>query len=470
LFVPSDLKPGSECHEEASETVGDLDVRIDELSVPGIGIRRSLLCGLIAIALIMSFRTFQFFPGMFYVQETWCAACFLLALFVYPFWKMRTGLRFTQLELYLLLLMIADPVLAAWRTNQIFGQPLIYGILSQREIVLIAALPILANMLRRETVKLADLESVLLYLTWGTFALYSGARLLLKPSSFSAYGEGLVTHPMAGAEPSFKFQPYFLVFGMFYYAIQGIRTERRRYYLAAAILFVAALGGNGRGLVVSAVATFIFFLYRLRGLRRATLMVLKSVSIAALLGAAIFAINPERLSARIAGFSDAFAVVVAGSTTKDSSANARLFETLAALPYIQAHPFLGNGVISHQWQGGSEMAMGEYFFASDIGIIGIVFSFGILGLLLYAYQYRIAWLAVMRLPNSLHNPLLDATRAFLMFSAIYSLETGLCVWDACSTLFFVTLLDGVAARVFTLNFHDNRKLEKCLVQKPALSA
>lgn len=443
---------------------------IDEVSVPGIGIRRSLMCGLITLALVMGFRTFQFFPGMLYVQETWYAACFLIVLFVYPFWKMRAGLRFTRLELYLFLLMIADLVLAAWRAQKIFGQPLAYGILSQREIVLIAALPTLANMLRRGTVKLADLESVLLYLAWGTFALYSGARLLLRPSSFSAYGEGLVAHPMAGAEPTFKFQPYFLIFGVFYYAILGIRTERRRYYLASAILFVAALGGSGRGLVVSAVATFIFFLYRIRGLRRATIMALKSACIAALLGAAVYVIIPERLFARIAGFSDAIAVVVAGSTTGDSSANARLFETLAALPYIQAHPLLGNGVVSHQWQGGSEMAMGEYFFASDIGIIGIVFSFGILGLLLYAFQYRIAWLAVARLPDSIQNPLLDATKAFLLFSAFYSLETGLCVWDAGTTLFFVTLLDSVAARAFTLNSHDNRTLEKWLAQRPALSA
>jgi len=156
-------------------------VMIDEVSVPGIGIRRSLMCGLITLALVMGFRTFQFFPGMLYVQETWYAACFLIVLFVYPFWKMRAGLRFTRLELYLFLLMIADLVLAAWRAQKIFGQPLAYGILSQREIVLIAALPTLANMLRRGTVKLADLESVLLYLAWGTFALYSGVYFLGRP-------------------------------------------------------------------------------------------------------------------------------------------------------------------------------------------------------------------------------------------------------------------------------------------------
>lgn len=443
---------------------------IDRASLPGTGMKRLLERGVIALALIMGFRTFQFFPGMFYVQETWYAACFLIVLFVYPFWKIRTGLRFSRFEFYLLFLMIASLVLAAWQAQRVFGQPLVYGILSQREIVVIAGWLILANMLVRGMVKLSDVESALLFLAWGTFVLYSSARLLLKPSDFAAYGEGFVTRAMVGTEPSFKFQPYFLVFGTFYYAILGIRTERMRYYLAAAILLLAALGGSGRGLAVSAAATLILFLYRLRGLRRSAISIAKFAGLAAVLGTVIYVIIPQRFSARIAGFSDAFAVAATGSTTGDSSANARLFETLAALPYIQAHPLLGNGVVSHQWQGGSEMAMGEYFFASDIGIFGIVFSFGIVGLLLYASQYRIAWLAVSRLPDSFQSPLLDAVKAFVLFSAFYSLETGLCVWDAGAILFFVTLLVCMPVRALTLNSTENRKLEKCLIRRPALSA
>jgi len=443
---------------------------IEETYASGIGMRRLLWRGLIAIAVIMGFRTFQFFPGMPYVQEAWFAACFLIVIFVYSFWKTRTGLRFTHLESYLWLLMFADLILAARGAQQVFGQPLAYGILSQREIVLIAAWLILANVLRRGIVKPADVESVLLYLAWGTFALYTAARLLLNPADFIGYGEGLVTHPMAGHEPSFKLQPYFLIFGVFYYAILGIRIERKRYYLAAAILFLAALGGSGRGLAVSVAATLLLFLLRLRGLRRGTIAGLKIVSLAAVIGGVIYESSPDILSARIAGFSDAFAVTVAGSTTGDSSANARLFETLTALPYMQAHPILGSGVVSHQWQGGSEMAMGEYFFASDIGIFGIVFSYGILGLLLFAFQYRIAWLAVSRLPEPYHHPFLDAIKAFLLFSAFYSLETGMCVWDAGTTLFFVTLLDGMAPYASTLNPDVNRILAQCLAQRPALSA
>ncbi len=435
-----------------------------------IGMRRLLSRILIVLAVSMSFRTFQFFPGMFYAQETWYMTCLLILLLAYPFWKMHAGLQFTRFEIYLLLLMIADPVMSAWRAQQVFGQPLEFGILSQRDIVLIAAWLILANLLRRGMIEMANLESALLYLAWGTFALYSCARLFLKPSDFGNYGEGLVTHAMIGTEPHFKFQPYFLVFGTLYYAILGIRSERRRFYLASAILFFSALGGSGRGLAVSAAATLIVVLYRVRGPRAASIALARFASLAVILGVVIYFVSSQRFSARIAGFSDAFTVATTGSTTGDVSANARLFETIAALPYIQAHPFLGNGVVSHQWQGGSEMALGQYFFASDIGIFGIVFSFGFIGLFLYAIQYWIAWLAVKKLPPSFHSPLIDATKAFILFSAIYSFETGLCVWDVGATLFFITLLDSTTAHAFTLNSTDNRTPDQCLTQRPALSA
>jgi len=90
--------------------------------------------------------------------------------------------------------------------------------------------------------------------------------------------------------------------------------------------------------------------------------------------------------------------------------------------------------------------MGEYFFASDIGIVGIVFSYGILGLLLYLWQYRFAFRASKELSASFHTPLVDATKAFLLYSALYSVETGTCVWSADITIFFVAVMCGLAAQ------------------------
>jgi len=410
------------------------------------GSRRVIRRVLLTLALPLCFRTFQFFPGMMYVQEAWFVLSLLMVLLFYPYLKIRGGLRVSRFEIYLAILMFGGTSLATFRANQVFGQPLAYGLLSQRAIVLIGVWLLFADLLRSGMLTARDVEASLICLAWGTFVLFSTMRLLLVPADFTAYSEGFVTRAMVGTEPSFKLQEFFILFGVFYYATKGLRSRRGKYYFAAAILFPAALGSSGRGLAISVVATIVFVIYRSRGVWGATFVIGKSAVVAAAFLGAAFAIFPNPLHTRIAGFSNAFAVVFTGAPTQDPSANSRIFETLAALPYIQQHLFLGNGVISNQWQGGSGAAMGSYFFASDIGFLGIIFAYGILGFLLYGWQYRLAWRAANQLRDCVQYPLLDATKAFVLFSAFFSIVTGICVWSAEVTLFFVALISGLASR------------------------
>jgi O-Antigen ligase len=430
------------------------------------GMTRLVRLAILTLSLVMGFCTFQFFPGMSNLQEAWFVFCFLTFLLLYPFLKTRAGLRFSRFEFYLLLLITGDVVIAAWRAQVVFGQPIIYGILTQRNMALVAMLLLLLDALRSGMVELADIEAVLLFLAWATAALYSAMRLLLSPSNFLAYGDGFVTRPMPGEQPSFKFSETFVLFGVFYYAMLGLRTRRVKYYLLALGLFLTTLGPSGRGLTVSVIAALFFFLYRLRGLGKALTASIKFACVSLVLVAATYIIFPALVSTRLTGFANAFTVVLTGSaTTTDPSANARIFESLAALPFIQKHPFLGNGVVSHQWQDGYGTLLGENFFPADIGVVGIVFSYGILGFLLFLFQYRFAWKAAKGLVDSFHSPLLDATQAFLLFTAFYTAETGTCVWTAEMTLFFVVLMVGISRRSLLLSVFDTGTERECGLQE-----
>ena len=396
--------------------------------------------------------------------------CCLFVISVYPFWKIRSGLRVSRFEIYLLVLITSSISVAAWQAQKVFGQPLAYGLLSQRALVLIAGWLILADLLRVGILDPEDIEACLLFLAWSTFVLFIAMRLLLSPINFLGYGEGLVTQPSIGIEPSFKLQEFFILFGAFYYAIRGIRSDRARYYLAALILFPAALGGSGRGIAVSAIVVFLVVLFRLRGFLRGIVSVAQFSLLAGGIFTTAYALFPLFISSRIRGFIEAFGAVVPGTVTQDLSANARIIETLTSIPYILAHPLIGNGIISYQWSGGSQAAVGAYFFAADIGVAGILFSFGAFGLLLYLWQYRIAWIASRRIPDSAHGPLLDATKAFLLYSAIYSIEGGICVWNADATLFFVALIYGLSVRQIGADTTYAQTGGACVPQLPALSA
>jgi hypothetical protein len=425
---------------------------------------------LLIAALPLTFRTFQYFPGVSYVQEAWFVACFFAVIFIYPFWKLQAGLRFTWFEFYIFLLMFADVVLAAWEARQAFGQPFIYSVLAQRRMAVVAAWLLLVVAMRNRTIELADVEAALLFLAWATFVLFSTMRLLLNPANVNPDDVGFVTHAMPGFQPSFKLQSYLPLFGVFYYAILGMKTRRLWYYFLATVLFLPVVGPTGRGLTIAVIAVLFYALYRMRGFRRTIISSVQFSCLLLVLGGVLYLLFPKAVSERVAGFGDAFTVIFTGTAaTQDVSANARVTETLTALPYIADHPLLGSGVISNQWEGGVQAVMNHYFYADDIGVVGVIFSYGIFGLLLYLLQYRFAWIEVRRLGN-ISSPVLDATKAFIMFTVLSSLETGLFVWQAEVSLFFVAVLVGTASQR-PLPQSSGIVIEtSCSLPRPALSS
>jgi hypothetical protein len=406
--------------------------------------------GLLAIVLLMSFRILQFFPGMQYVQELWFAFCWLIFVLTYFPWKISTGLRFSTFEVYLLVLMVAGILFPAWGASREFGQPLIYGMLAERGVGTFGMWLLLLNALRRRLITLADIEAALLVLAWGTFAIYCLMRLALSPANFSSYGPGFIADSGDGTL-IFKLPPYFILYGVVYYALRGFRTRRLKYHALAAVLFLfGAVGLTERWLTVSMGLTVIIFLFRWRRIGQ----LVTSLSIFILLTAlglfAAMVVRPQIVTSTAGKFGDAFSVISTGTAGTDNSANARLFESVRVLPYIRKHPLLGNGVLSNQWQGGGQQVLGGYFYGTDIGLVGITFSYGLFGLILFAWQYRFALRSASWLSSDAHSPLRDATIGFLLFTALNSLTTGLFLWYAEITLFFVTLLIAMKAEAQSL--------------------
>ncbi|MGB9032522.1 MAG: hypothetical protein WCC27_20530 [Acidobacteriaceae bacterium] len=414
--------------------------------------------GLLSIALLMTFRIFQFFPGMQYVQEAWFGFCWLIFLLAYFPWKLSTGLRFSTFEVYVLILMFAGIVLPSWGAWREFRQPVAYGMLAERSVGLLGMWLLMLNALRRRLIALRDIEVALLVLTWGTFALFCLMRLALSPARFASYGPGFIADSGDGIV-IFKLPPYFILYGVIYYALRGFRTRRMRYQVAAAILFLfGAMGLTERWLTVSMGLTLLIFLFRWRRVGEFVTSLAVFACLALLGLAATMVVHPQFLTNSAARFTEAFLVVSTGTAGTDNSANARMFESVLVFPYIQKHPLLGNGVLSNQWQGGGQQMLGAYFYGTDIGLVGIAFSYGLFGILLFSWQYRFALRSASALPPHIHNSLRDATLGFLLFTALNSLTTGLFVWYAEITLFFVALLVAMKAEAQSLLSAEARLL------------
>lgn len=399
---------------------------------------------ILVIALPLSFRTFQYFPGFTLIQEAWFILVALALAFSYLTWRKRQGGTPKGFEAYVLLLMLVIPfwsALAAWRE---FDQPMIYGLLVHRYLALIAGVPLLIGIaISRHHITFKDLEAALLILVWSTFALFLVMYLGLNPSSyFDSFGVGFVTGSMDEAQ--FKFELVFVVFGFYYYLFRGMRRESPRDYIRAGGLFLfMLLAIRGRSLMLSLLGAYVVLAWLWAPNLASRFRFLPKVALAiAVVWAGLFFLNHDLYLALMDKFSDAFTVVFSGDSVDDVSANARIEQTVLAMPYITKNWLTGNGVISNQWSGGTESVMSGYFHPTDIGIIGVVFQYGVLGLFLCLIQFGYAFAFARKrisAPSEVFD-LLRAAKAQILFYGFTSLSTGYFIYRPEIILFFIGLL------------------------------
>jgi hypothetical protein len=187
----------------------------------------------------------------------------------------------------------------------------------------------------------------------------------------------------------------------------------------------------------------LFFTVRWLKLKR-LLVLLPTMALGiGLLVGLLYLASPQIVTDRIGQFQAAFTVVFTGEASDDPSANGRIPQVLLAAEGIQKHPFFGSGSISSQWEGGYRSTLGARFYPEDIGLIGAVYNFGFIGLIVFASQYWFALRAVKGLPSENKNALLDAAKGFLFYT---TLGSTLFIYHAATTLFFVMLLHFMVSR------------------------
>src|SRR5690606_13427142 len=123
---------------------------------------------------------------------------------------------------------------------------------------------------------------------------------------------------------------------------------------------------------------------------------LKFLALAVLMGFGFYAFlmftSPEVIYENVKLFASAANVFLGGEIT-DGSALSRIYEFEIALRGFYKHPWLGNGFLSNQYNDGFA-GMYDHFFPTDIGIMGNLFLYGIIGTAFFyipffaAYSYR----------------------------------------------------------------------------------
>ncbi|MGE4546025.1 MAG: O-antigen ligase family protein [Pedobacter sp.] len=401
--------------------------------------KSKLRTSMLAIFFLLSFSTLKYLPSMFLTAEIWFIAVFIFLVLVY-FPKIAIHKYYpSPFEKYGFFLLIYVPLVSAFMASAEFGQPWIYSILAQRGLVLVGCMLIFLSFYRKGAFSLGDVERALLWLAWISLILCTLVVLFLDPRQFVDIPTFVVG---VGDDLKFVLPTTFLVFGLFYYVFSSFWQNSLR-NLCLALLFFGYLifGSGGRTQILAVIFSCLFFVIRWRSKSR-LLVFLSRVSFIILLLISIACVsNSKKLTFLKEKFYSAYMVVLTAEKGSDISANSRIDQSNIALPYVKKNFMLGNGLISHQWNGGYK-SLFDYFHPSDVGLLGIMYLYGVVGLFVYAYQFRFALQYSKRLPNhgGKWGNLICAVRGILFYYAITSLVTGQFVHSVGTLLIFIAIL------------------------------
>lgn len=368
----------------------------------------------LAVMFLMMARTIYFFPGMSLPSEGWNALSFMFLCFIYFGWKAKQGERFLGFEVYILLMMVVIPLWGGFMADYRFGQPLLYGILVQRTMILGTGGLALLTFYRMGWINTNDCKNALLMLAWLTLFVYSVYMVITRNKTET---------DSTGAQIRLVYS--FIEIGFLYYGLIGFNKKSKFHYFLASLFLVYILMSQKRAVLLTMLGSYgLFVLIRGSFSRLAVFVPAALVGIVSLAGL-LYVANPQGMTNLAERVADAVTVVTTGQQTGDVSADVRLTEMAIALPYIENAWATGNGAFSHRYQGGGAAILGGYFFAGDIGIFGVVFGFGVLGTLLFALQFWWVWrYGRAALQGRSTPPMVDAVVAYLIAYGVESLEGG----------------------------------------------
>ncbi len=344
-------------------------------------------------------------------------------------------------NIYILLTAFALPALGALAAYIVFDQPFIYGLAAQRGCLLALFAYGLSNLIASGRIKISELERALIILAWINLALCTPVLIFLDPNNYSDLGS--LVSDGGGVFNEFHLPMPFIIFGLMYYVSVWMLSGRSYYGLFAIpfVIFIVS-GNNGRILNIAIVSGLMSVAWigsphtRVKNIVSAVLFALVAML-------AVSFLNPDKIGTMIEKYNDAFAAVTGAQSVNDISANARIIQTDIVWPYIDDSPIIGTGVLSNEWNGGYQQMFG-YFHPSDLGIIGLIFTYGFVGVLFFWFQYvliiRITPLVSFmsrRVPN---NAFLIAIFANLLVMIIASIASGVFILVPEQSLFFFVII------------------------------
>lgn len=359
-------------------------------------VKKFIIFFLMLMYFIVTFRVFAYVPiGLIEDITTIFFILILLAFYLFELYVDFSNKKTTLIHL-LILPILFIPFFNCIQAKEVYGQPVIYGLLAQRTNFLILVAVFNVFLLKKGMISLKQIEFYFLITTHFCLAIFFYYNLFIDPLQY--IDTELVSYSMTRGY-RFKFSNILVNSLMFYCIFQIWINKLRSYYFSLIIcLLYTIVYVQDRSQLVAIAATLFLYYMRNFSIRKKIFYAISIISGVVVLFFLLYWIFPELINIYIQLYTNATSLIT-GDLATDASTNLRITESKIAVEGFKEHPLMGTGFVSRQWNGGYN-AIFNYFYPSDVGILGNLFVYGIIGTIIYYLLFFFSYWFSIPLKNN----------------------------------------------------------------------
>lgn len=286
------------------------------------------------------------------------------------------------------------PVISAWRSLVVFGQPMFYGIARMRYMfILLFAFHLYYTDYPFKTL-MRQINAVNIVVAIGSIVLlyvFGVDNMVAEKYFFTVYTADTeaAADAIKGVKLTYCSQLVFI--SVIYYMTSCMQKLKVKEVLILALfIFYTLFVHKGRQPLVAYGIIFLVYIATHINTRNIVIGILT----VGIIGFII--INDNSIIGR-------YTTILEGDYSTDNSALARFAEIEDVIPYIKQYPIGGFGNLSYHFNDGFQGVFNDYFFIEDIGIIGVMAKGGIILIALCAMFYYLCFRYTFRINNDLHK-------------------------------------------------------------------
>ncbi len=343
---------------------------------------------------------------------------------------------------YYYVMIIVLPIWAGVAASFSEGQNVMVGLSSQRHWYGISGIFVMIYLLQSRFITIGDLNRAIIWLGWGTMVYFIMCYIFLDPKQYLDYS--FVGYSDIKGGYRFKFGIDFIAFASVYYMVRYVKLKNNlNLWLSIINLCYLFFLHQGRSVMLSVIATlFVFYMFEVNWKRAARMFTSIGVGFLIIMGI-MYAIIPDRVNEYVFQYTSLFALILTGSVTGESSVDARIEEIGILLIYLQHYGigwWIGIGKLGSESQSTSGVNDITTVPPGDIGILGSIMTYGLLGSLLIYFQFFIALRSKKFIRRYKNEPFMIASKYFLVFCFLSSLAKGYLFMQPGSTAIFILII------------------------------